>query len=65
MPRRCSVFNYNGKYRGEPYSKTVSASITKYPEDRIKWIEAMPNQRQSLEKLMKYMFVFHTSTVIG
>ena len=51
MPHRCSVYNCNGNYRGEPYTKTVSASVTKYPEDIIKWIEAMPNQRQSLEKI--------------
>ena len=53
MPRRCSVFECNGNYDGEPYTPTVSASLTSYPEDREKWIAAMPNDRASLEKLSK------------
>ena len=51
MPRRCSVYNCEGNYNGQPYTQTVSASIEKYPEDRKRWIEAMPNQRAQLDKL--------------
>ena len=43
MPRRCSVYNCEGNYNGQPYTQTVSASIEKYPEDRKRRIEAMPN----------------------
>ena len=42
MPRRCSVYNCEGNYNGQPYTQTVSASIEKYPEYRKRWIEAMP-----------------------
>ena len=45
MPRRCSVYNCEGNYNGQPYTQTVSASIEKYPEDRKRCIEAMLNQR--------------------
>jgi len=51
MPRRCSVYKCDGNYDGKPYSATVSASLTKYPDDRKKWIAAMPNDRKQLEKL--------------
>ena len=60
MPCRCNVFSCNGNYPGEPYTKTVSASSAKHPEDRIKWIEAMPNERQSIEQLKEiHVCVFH------
>ena len=32
-------------------SKIVSASSAKHPDDRIKWIDSMPNDRRSLEEL--------------
>ena len=51
MPRRCSVFGCNGNFDGQPYSQTVSASRERYPEDREKWIAALPNERKELERL--------------
>ena len=51
MPRRCSVYLCDGNYDEKPYTPTVSASLNKYPEDRKKWIGAMPNDRKQLEKL--------------
>lgn len=29
---------------GTPHSPTVSASLLKYPEDRKRWIDAIPNK---------------------
>lgn len=51
MPRRCNVYLCKGNYKGEPYTRTVSASEDDYPEDRQRWIAAMPNERRSLDKL--------------
>ena len=53
MPQPCSVYQCNGNYDGEPYTLTVIASLTNYPEDRERWIAAMPNEHASLEKLSK------------
>ena len=50
MGRKCSVYGCRGNYKGEPYSPIVSASKTKYPEDRLRWIAAMPNERSELEE---------------
>ena len=40
MPCRCNVFGCRGNYPGEPYMKTVS--FPKDPNERKKWIDAMP-----------------------
>ena len=48
MGRKCSVFNCNGNYRGQPYTRVV-----KFPKDetiRNQWIDAMPNPQSQLEK---------------
>ena len=48
MGRNCSVFNCNGNYRGQPYTRVV-----KFPKDetiRNQWIDAMPNPQSQLEK---------------
>ena len=49
MPRRCSCFGCNGNYDGTPYVKVIS--FPKDPEERERWILAMPNQNESLRCL--------------
>ena len=49
MSRRCNVFGCRGNYLGEPCMKTVS--FPKDPNERKKWIDAMPNERSSLSQL--------------
>ena len=33
MPRKCNVYGCKGNYAGHPYTATVSASLTNYPEN--------------------------------
>ena len=59
MPNKCNVYGCRGNYRGEPYTKVIE-----FPHDeaeRNRWIDAMPNDRSSLEKLKKYMLVRNIS----
>ena len=45
MPRKCMASSCTGNKRGEPYSKLVS--FPKDAEERNRWIEAMPNERDT------------------
>ena len=45
MPRKCMAPSCTGNKRGEPYSKLVS--FPKDAEERNRWIEAMPNERDT------------------
>ena len=49
MPRPCNVYGCRGNYRGEPYSRVIQCPNNS--EIRRTWINAMPNERESLEKL--------------
>ena len=49
MPKRCSAFACRGNYGGTPYVKVVS--FPKDPDERERWILAMPNEPSSLRKL--------------
>ena len=49
MPRLCNCYGCKGNYPGEPYTKTVS--FPKEPEERERWIQAMPNPPASLRSL--------------
>ena len=53
MGRKCSVFDCNGNYSGQPYTRVV-----KFPKDEIirnQWIDAMPNPQSQLEKNSEIM----------
>ena len=51
MPRLCSCFGCRGNYDGTPYVKIIS--FPKDPEERERWILAMPNENESLRRLKK------------
>ena len=57
MPRRCSCFGCRGNYDGTPYVKVISFS--KDPEERERWILAMPNEKESLRRL-KEIYICET-----
>ena len=59
MSRKYNLFNYQGNCDGTPYSSTVSASLLKYSKDQSEWIDAMPNNYKSLEKLKKSHISHH------
>ena len=50
MGCKCNVYGYRGNYPGEPYTKIVSFP-EEYPDEWERWIEAMPNERKTLEEL--------------
>ena len=47
--RSCRVLGCKANYDGNPYSRVVS--FPKDPVERARWMEAMPNNREQLEKL--------------
>ena len=49
MPLRYSGFGCKGFYDGTPYVKVIS--LPKDPEERERWILAMPNEKESLRRL--------------
>ena len=52
MGRKCNVYGCRGNYPGEPYAKVVSfPDKDEYPDEWERWIEAMPNERKTLEEL--------------
>ena len=57
MPRRCSCFGCRGNYDGTPYVKVIS--FPKDPEERERWILAMPNEKESLRHL-KEIYICET-----
>ena len=57
MPRRCSCFGCRGNYDGTPYVKIIS--FPKDPEERERWILAMPNENESLRRL-KEIYICET-----
>ena len=59
MPQECSVFDSRGNYDGILYSPTVSALLLKYHKDQRRWIDAMPNIREYLQKLKEIHICHH------
>lgn len=57
MPRHCSCFGCKGNYDGTPYVKVIS--FPKDPEERERWILAMPNEKESLRRL-KEIYICET-----
>ena len=54
MPKRCAAFGSRGNYAGEPYTRTVS--FPRNEEERNRWIDAMPNDRETVKsKRTRYM----------
>ena len=51
MPNKCAVPHCRGNYRNRKYTKIVK--FPKEPEERNRWIEAMPNLKSCLEKMKK------------
>ena len=52
MGRKCNVYGCRGNYSAEPYSKVVSfPDKDEYPDEWERWIEAMPNERKTLDEL--------------
>lgn len=49
MPRMCNCYGCSGNYPGQPYTKTVS--FPNDPDERERWIQAMPNDPASLRSL--------------
>ena len=49
MPKGCNVYGCRGNYRGEPYTPVVKCPDD--PEIRRQWLDSLPNERSSLEKL--------------
>ena len=56
MGRKCAAFGCRGDFKGEPYSYVV-----KFPDKETdqnswdSWIDVMPNDRRTLEKIKKHM----------
>lgn len=57
MPRHCSCFGCKRNYDGTPYVKVIS--FPKDPEERERWILAIPNEKESLRHL-KEIFICET-----
>ena len=54
MGCKCHVYGCLGNYPGEMYSEVISfPDIDEYPDEWERWIEAMPNERKTLEELME------------
>ena len=49
MPKRCAAFGCRDNYAGEPYTRTVS--FPRNEEERNRWIDAMPNDRETVLNL--------------